>query len=145
MMEVIISICTKEIYKDVYAITSHTGKAIEDIDKVSLSEDDIRIIEPFMKESASELSDVISSYGTLSFDSDTIRVDLSLPSNWKEDVKPTLTQCIKNYISNSICQRWFAITRNDYVKYYADKVVVNSNNIIKLLCERNRPERYGRK
>lgn len=141
MMEVNISIGTNEIYEDVYAITSNTGKAMENIEKVSLTEDEIRIIEPFMKESASELSDVISSYGTLTFDSDSIDVNFSLPSNWKEDAKPTLTQCIKNYISNSICQRWFAMTNKEDVKYYAEKVVVNAASITKLLCERKKPTR----
>lgn len=141
MMEVNISIGTNEIYEDVYAITSNTGKAMENIEKVSLTEDEIRIIEPFMKESASELSDVISSYGTLTFDSDSIDVNFSLPSNWKEDAKPTLTQCMKNYISNSICQRWFAMTNKEDVKYYAEKVVVNAANITKLLCERKKPTR----
>lgn len=141
MMEVNISIGTNEIYEDVYAITSNTGKAMENIEKVSLTEDEIRIIEPFMKESASELSDVISSYGTLTFDSDSIDVNFSLPSNWKEDAKPTLTQCLKNYISNSICQRWFAMTNKEDVKYYAEKVVVNAANITKLLCERKKPTR----
>lgn len=141
MMEVKIAISTAEIYEDVYAVTAHTGKAMENIDRVSLSEDEMLIIEPFMKESASELSDVISSYGTLEFGTDSIDVSLSLPPNWKEEAKPTLTQCMKNYISNSICQRWFGITNKEDVKYYADKVAVNSNNIIKLLCERIRPKR----
>lgn len=140
-MDIVIEIDTKTIYDEVYAVTSHTGRAAGNIDAISLSEDEIKIIDPFMKESASELSDVISTYGTISFDSNSININFILPSNWKEDAKPTLTQCLKNYISNSICQRWFAMTNREDVKYYADKVVVNATNITKLLCERKKPVR----
>lgn len=140
-MDIVIEIDTKTIYDEVYAVTSHTGRAAGNIDAISLSEDEIKIIDPFMKESASELSDVISTYGTISFDSNSININFILPSNWKEDAKPTLTQCLKNYISNSICQRWFAMTNREDVKYYADKVIVNATNITKLLCERKKPVR----
>lgn len=140
-MDIVIEIDTKTIYDEVYAVTSHTGRAAGNIDAISLSEDEIKIIDSFMKESASELSDVISTYGTISFDSNSINIYFILPSNWKEDAKPTLTQCLKNYISNSICQRWFAMTNREDVKYYADKVIVNATNITKLLCERKKPVR----
>lgn len=140
-MDVVIEIDTKTIYDEVYAVTSHTGRAAGNIDAISLSEDEIKIIDSFMKESASELSDAISTYGTISFDSNSININFILPSNWKEDAKPTLTQCLKNYISNSICQRWFAMTNREDVKYYADKVIVNATNITKLLCERKKPVR----
>lgn len=146
MMEVNISIGTNEIYDDVYAITSNTGKAMEDIDKASLSEDDMSIIGPFFNESASELGGIISNYGTVSFDSDSISVSLLLPSNWDEGVKDSLAQCIKNYISNSICQRWFYISKKDDSEYYSEKVTVNAKNMESLLNRHKKPERevkYG--
>lgn len=140
-MDVNIIIGEERIYKDVYAITAHTGKASEDMDKISVSEDESSVIEPFLKESAAELSDVISTYGTIEYGDGNISINFSLPSNWKDSVKPTLEQCLGNYLTNSICQRWFAMTNKDDVKYYADKVVVNATNIIKLLCERIKPKR----
>lgn len=140
-MDVNITIGEERIYKDVYAITAHTGKASEDMDKISVSEDESSVIEPFLKESAAELSDVISTYGTISYGEGVINIDFILPANWKDSVKPTLEQCLGNYLTNSICQRWFAMTNKDDVKYYADKVVVNATNIIKLLCERIKPKR----
>lgn len=140
-MDVNITIEEERIYKDVYAITAHTGKAAEDMDKISMSEDESSVIDPFLKESAAELSDVISTYGTIEYGDGSISINFSLPSNWKESVKPTLEQCLVNYLSNSICQRWFAMTNKEDVKYYSDKVVVNATNIIKLLCERTKPKR----
>nr|DAU87699.1 MAG TPA: hypothetical protein [Caudoviricetes sp.] len=140
-MDVNITIESSKIYDDVYVITSHTGKAIGDIDRISLSKDEIKIIESFMKESVSELNDIVSSYGSLSFDADNITIELKLPSNWKESLLPSLEQCIKNYVSNSICQRWYSITNKEDVKYYADKVIVNANNITKFLHEHKKPER----
>lgn len=140
-MDVNITIGEERIYKDVYAITAHTGKASEDMDKISVSEDESSVIEPFLKESAAELSDVISTYGTIEYGDGNISINFSLPSNWKESAKPTLEQCLANYLSNSICQRWFAMTNKEDVKYYSDKVVVNATNIIKLLCERTKPKR----
>ena len=50
MLDIVIDIDTQKVYDEVYAITSHTGKAAGNIDGISLSEDEIRIIEPFMKE-----------------------------------------------------------------------------------------------
>lgn len=141
IMEVNVTIQESKIYEDVYAITANTGKALDNIDKLSLTEDEMKIVQPLMKESAAELSDVISSYATLSFGEGEISIDFDLPVNWKDAALTTLTQCLTNYISNSICQRWFAMTNRDDVKYYADKVVVNATNIKKLLCERKKPQR----
>lgn len=141
MLNIVIDIDTQKVYDEVYAITSHTGKAAGNIDGISLSEDEIRIIEPFMKESTGELGDILSYYGTLSVNSDKISVSLSMPSNWKESLKDSLSQCISNYISNSICQRWFSISDKEDVKYYADKVLVNEKNINKILSEREKPQR----
>lgn len=140
-MNVIISIQEERIYNDVYAITAHTGKASDNMDKISASEDEAGIIEPFLRESASELSDVISTYGTIEYGDGVLNINFDLPSNWKDTAKPTLEQCLVNYLSNSICQRWFAMTNKEDVKYYSDKVVVNATNIIKLLCERIKPKR----
>lgn len=141
MLDIVIDIYTQKVYDEVYAITSYTGKAAGNIDGISLSEDEIRIIEPFIKESARELGDILSYYGTLSVNSDKISVSLSMPSNWKESLKDSLSQCISNYISNSICQRWFSISDKEDVKYYADKVLVNEKNINKILSEREKPQR----
>lgn len=105
-MDINITIEVRNIYEDVYAITSQTGKAVDNIDKISLSEDEIRIIDPLMKESVYDLSDVISSYGNLSIIGDTILISFSLPPNWKDN-KNALIQCIRNYISNSICKNGF--------------------------------------
>lgn len=140
-MNVIISIQEERIYNDVYAITAHTGKASDNMDKISASEDEAGIIESFLRESASELSDVISTYGTIEYGDGVLNINFDLPSNWKDTAKPTLAQCLVNYLSNSICQRWFAMTNKEDVKYYSDKVVVNATNIIKLLCERIKPKR----
>lgn len=140
-MNVIISIQEERIYNDVYAITAHTGKASDNMDKISASEDEAGIIESFLRESASELSDVISTYGTIEYGDGVLNINFDLPSNWKDTAKPTLEQCLVNYLSNSICQRWFAMTNKEDVKYYSDKVVVNAKNIIKLLCERIKPKR----
>lgn len=140
-MNVIISIQEERIYNDVYAITAHTGKASDNMDKISASEDEAGIIELFLRESASELSDVISTYGTIEYGDGVLNINFDLPSNWKDTAKPTLEQCLVNYLSNSICQRWFAMTNEEDVKYYSDKVVVNATNIIKLLCERIKPKR----
>jgi hypothetical protein len=140
-MNVIISIQEERIYNDVYAITAHTGKASDNMDKISASEDEAGIIELFLRESASELSDVISTYGTIEYGDGVLNINFDLPSNWKDTAKPTLEQCLVNYLSNSICQRWFAMTNKEDVKYYSDKVVVNATNIIKLLCERIKPKR----
>lgn len=140
-MEISITIQEEKVYSEVYAITAHTGKALEKMDKVSATEDESSVLTPFLNESTAELSDVIASFGTISYGAGTIDLSFSLPSNWKESVKPTLEQCLINYLTNSVCQRWFAMTNRDDVKYYADKVVVNAANIIKLLCERKRPER----
>lgn len=140
-MNVIISIQEERIYNDVYAITAHTGKASDNMDKISASEDEAGIIELFLRESASELSDVISTYGTIEYGDGVLNINFDLPSNWKDMAKPTLEQCLVNYLSNSICQRWFAMTNKEDVKYYSDKVVVNATNIIKLLCERIKPKR----
>lgn len=140
-MNVIISIQEERIYNDVYAITAHTGKASDNMDKISASEDEAGTIELFLRESASELSDVISTYGTIEYGDGVLNINFDLPSNWKDTAKPTLEQCLVNYLSNSICQRWFAMTNKEDVKYYSDKVVVNATNIIKLLCERIKPKR----
>lgn len=140
-MNVIISIQEERIYNDVYAITAHTGKASDNMDKISASEDEAGIIELFLRESASELNDVISTYGTIEYGDGVLNINFDLPSNWKDTAKPTLEQCLVNYLSNSICQRWFAMTNKEDVKYYSDKVVVNATNIIKLLCERIKPKR----
>lgn len=140
-MNVIISIQEERIYNDVYAITAHTGKASDNMDKISASEDEAGIIELFLRESASELSDVISTYGTIEYGDGVLNINFDLPSNWKDTAKPTLEQCLVNYLSYSICQRWFAMTNKEDVKYYSDKVVVNATNIIKLLCERIKPKR----
>lgn len=140
-MNIQITINEDDIYKEVYAITAHTGKALESIDKVSATEDESSVLRPFLNESTAELSDVVASFGTISYGTGSINLSFSLPSNWKESVKPTLEQCLMNYLTNSVCQRWFAMTNRDDVKYYADKVVVNAANITKLLCERKRPER----
>lgn len=140
-MNVVISIQEERIYNDVYAITAHTGKASDNMDKISASEDEAGIIELFLRESASELSDVISTYGTIEYGDGVLNINFDLPSNWKDTAKPTLEQCLVNYLSNSICQRWFAMTNKEDVKYYSDKVVVNATNIIKLLCERIKPKR----
>lgn len=140
-MNVIISIQEERIYNDVYAITAHTGKASDNMDKISASEDEAGIIELFLRESASKLSDVISTYGTIEYGDGVLNINFDLPSNWKDTAKPTLEQCLVNYLSNSICQRWFAMTNKEDVKYYSDKVVVNATNIIKLLCERIKPKR----
>lgn len=140
-MNVIISIQEERIYNDVYAITAHTGKASDNMDKISASEDEAGIIESFLRESASELSGVISTYGTIEYGDGVLNINFDLPSNWKDTAKPTLEQCLVNYLSNSICQRWFAVTNKEDVKYYSDKVVVNATNIIKLLCERIKPKR----
>lgn len=140
-MNVIISIQEERIYNDVYAITAHTGKASDNMDKISASEDEAGIIELFLRESASELSDVISTYGTIEYGDGVLNINFDLPSNWKDTAKPTLEQCLVNYLSSSICQRWFAMTNKEDVKYYSDKVVVNATNIIKLLCERIKPKR----
>lgn len=139
-MDINITIEVRNIYEDVYAITSQTGKAVDNIDKISLSEDEIRIIDPLMKESVYDLSDVISSYGNLSIIGDTILISFSLPPNWKDN-KNALIQCIRNYISNSICKKWFSMTNKDDVIYYSERVILNSNNIKKILCERIRPKR----
>ena len=140
-MNVNISIQEGSIYDEVYAITAHTGKALERMDKVSATEDESSVLRPFLNESTAELSGVIASFGTISYGTGTIDLSFSLPSNWNDRVKPTLEQCLMNYLTNSVCQRWFAMTNRDDVKYYAEKVVVNAANIIKLLCERKRPER----
>lgn len=140
-MEIQVTIQESDIYSVVYAITAHTGKALESMDKISATEDESSVLQPFLNESTAELSDVIASFGTISYGDGTIDLSFSLPSNWKESVKPTLQQCLTNYLTNSVCQRWFAMTNRDDVKYYADKVVVNAANITKLLCERKRPER----
>lgn len=56
-MEVNVTIQESKIYEDVYAITANTGKALDNIDKLSLTEDEMKIVQPLMKESAAELSD----------------------------------------------------------------------------------------
>lgn len=139
-MDIVIEIDTKTIYDEVYAVTSHTGRAAGNIDAISLSEDEIKIIDPFMKESVYDLSDVISSYGNLSIIGDTILISFSLPPNWKDN-KNALIQCVRNYILNSICKKWFSITNKDDVIYYSERVILNYNNIKKILCERIRPKR----
>lgn len=141
-MDVSITINTEDVLNDVYIVSGHTGKALENIDKVSATEDESNLLEPFFVEAASELSDVISSYGTLSYGSDSsLTITFQLPANWKQTAKPSLEKALHNYLVNSVCQRWFAVTNREDVKYYADKVVVNATNIVKLLCERIRPTR----
>lgn len=140
-MDVSVEIKNNDVLQNVYIVSGHTGKAMESMDKVSATEDETNVLEPFLVEAASELGDIVSSYGTLSYDADAITVNFVLPANWKSAAKPALEKALHNYLANSVCQRWFAMTNKEDVKYYVDKVAVNATNIIKLLCERTRPTR----
>ena len=140
-MDISISINEDSVYNDVYVVTGHTAKALDQMDKVSATEDESNVLSPFLLEASSELSEVISAYGSLSYSGEAISVDLSLPSNWKQNAKSALEKAMHNFLVNGVCAKWFAISNREDVKFYMDKQSVNASNIIKLLCERTRPTR----
>lgn len=139
-MDVTVTIKADDIYNKVYAVTGHTGKVLEKIDTMSATEDESNVLEPLLSESVAELSDVVSSYGSVENVGD-VTVNFVLPSNWKDSAKNSLTKAIESFLVNGVCSKWFAITNREDVKYYADKQTVSGSNIIKLLCERTRPNR----
>ena len=124
-MDISISINEDSVYNDVYVVTGHTAKALDQMDKVSATEDESNVLSPFLLEASGEA----------------ISVDLSLPSNWKQNAKSALEKAMHNFLVNGVCAKWFAISNREDVKFYMDKQSVNASNIIKLLCERTRPTR----
>ena len=140
-MEVTTNITQTDIYEDVYVITGQTAKALKEMDLVSATEDEDNVLSPFFKEAAAELSEIISSYGSLTVRGNDILITFQLPSNWKESVKNSLDAAIHNFITNSVCAKWFAMTNRPDMQYYQGKIASNTTNIIKLLCEKSKPTR----
>ena len=140
-MDIIFSINKEFLYPEIYKVTGITGKTLGDIDKVSATEDEIRIVDRFFLEAGADLSGIISNHGSVSQSDTEYTITFSLPPNWKESVKDSLENNVQTYLINNICMKWFAVTNKEDVKYYADKLVTNATNIVRLLCERKKPER----
>lgn len=122
---------------EVYKITGYTGAKSGDVDKISSSEDDSDILDNYFDEATGAISDIISSYGAIN----RTDISLTLPSNWKETVKPSLETNLESYIVNYICLKWFNLAKKEDVSYYNEVLKTISSNIVKLICERKRPVR----
>lgn len=140
-MKVTINIQKEKVFQDVYSITGHEAKTQGEMDKVSATEDEGSVLEPFLSEATAALGDVVSPYGTISTTETTCDIAFEFPANWKQTAQPALESALANYLVNSICAKWFAITSKEDSAYYQNKLNINSANIRKLLCERTRPTR----
>ena len=140
-MDIIISVNKESLYPEVYKVTGITGKTLRDIDKVSATEDEIKVVDRFFLEAGADLSGIVSNYGSVSQTDTGYTITFSLPPNWKEAVKDSLENNIQTYLINNICMKWFAVTNKEDIKYYTDKLMTNATNIVRLLSERKKPKR----
>ena len=136
-----ISVNKESLYPEVYKVTGITGKTLRDIDKVSATEDEIKVVDRFFLEAGADLSGIVSNYGSVSQTDTGYTITFSLPPNWKEAVKDSLENNIQTYLINNICMKWFAVTNKEDIKYYTDKLMTNATNIVRLLSERKKPKR----
>lgn len=122
----------------VYKVTGYTGKKVGDIDKISSTADDDKVLTDFRDEAVSEVAAIASSYiSTMSSDN----IVLCMPSLWDEKTGDALDKAVQNYIANYTCSRWFQLSQKDDVKYYAGLCDNNEIVIRRCLTARKRPGR----
>ena len=140
-MEHSITIPKDNVMSEVYKITGYTGSKAGDIDKISSTKDESKILNSYLKEAIGSISDIISAYGVIKETDSECIIDLIMPANWKVAVKDSLITNLSNYLTNFVCLKWFNLTHKEDVEYYNNILKTISANIIKLFCERIRPIR----
>lgn len=142
MQNIALSISRANIMPEVYKITGYTGTKEGDIDKISSTEDDLKIIESYFMEAMNAIGDLMSRYDyTVSDTGIQYTFTMSLPDNWKNDMSGPLTKALGLYATNFICRQWFNLSKKAEVEYYTSMCAALETSIKKYLSERKRPTR----
>lgn len=138
-MEVTITLDKNKVMEEVYKITGYTGAKTdgEVMDKISSTEDDLRLLDSYYNEAVGSLSEIIANFGAVI----NSEVKLALPVNWDASAKNSVETNLANYLVNYVCVKWFNLTKKDDMAYYTELVSALSQSIITLLCKRTKPKR----
>lgn len=145
MIQKDITITKANIMSEVYKITGYTAKDSErelEPDKVTATEDEIKLLESYYGEAVTGMTDIISNHGYLKTDDATSCVfSLSMPSNWNNNLSSALDKNVSQYMVNFICGRWFNISKKEEVNFYTSLGVEMKLKVAKILNERTKPIR----
>lgn len=141
-VEVLLNIAKKSVLEEIYRLTGYTGLKAGDISHVSSSSDDEALLSGYLDEAISQLGDILDRTGYVSETTDsttqeiTYVVTLNLPSNWKQELKSSLTKACTQLLYNYVCKQWFALTKREDVTHYTELCQSTAVVIRRLLCER---------
>lgn len=135
-------ILSKEaLAENLYAITGQLSKSRKEPDSAAATEDEMAVVTSCMDEALSSLGSEISRFGSVTETEDSISVNLSMPSNWKEDVLPSLEKAVMSFLSNRTAEVWYSMTSMDDVEYHSRKSSSYASEINVLLFTRKKPKR----
>lgn len=154
-MEVKINLGKNDIYTEVSKLTSMIGKkrqsgnASDMYIRISASDTDRMVLEPFFSEAtsiiASELRMYVTSVKGENITSDTISSDpfeiaLDLPTTFNKDALTiSLRASMRSYLVNFIIAKWLEITLPNEAQVYANTAQMALESIRAKICARNKP------
>ncbi len=137
-----ITISYSDVASDVYAETGYMGKKKGDMETMAATGDDVAVLKVYFTDAAQELANVLVRVGNLSsLGDDSAKYALSLPGNWRSEVKTALERAMRQYIAACMVRQWFNLSKDDKAAYYAAVVERLTVEINRYVWERSRPTR----
>ncbi len=137
-----ITISYSDVASDVYAETGYMGKKKGDMETMAATGDDAAVLKVYFTDAAQELANVLVRVGNLSsLGDDSAKYALSLPGNWRSEVKTALERAMRQYIAACMVRQWFNLSKDDKAAYYAAVVERLAVEINRYVWERSRPTR----
>lgn len=115
----------------------------ETYDKIELGAADTIILDKLWLEGAASVTSVMEDYCdtvNLLNVSNQYSAQLTMPNNWvnKSDM---LTECVTEYIINSILYKWYENVAPKSVEFYIGEIALKTKEIVGILSTRKRPMR----
>ena len=141
-MEVICKIRKDLVLEEISRLTGYTGKTSNevDIDNVAVTADEEKLIAPFWTNSVNKLFGVVRRFRvSVNNDADGISYNFDMPSSFDVKAISSIEETMQSFVVNSICSKWFNISKKEEVSYYISESERDSANIQLLLNKKCKP------
>ncbi len=147
------TITREDVYDKVFATSAYTARARETMgtpsgitERMLLTADDKRIIDPMIDGSVNEIAGEIARYHpgssvgiTGDGDGAGYQFSIATPVNYPAGNADKLTGCLESYIANRTLQNWYTGIKPDEANIFAIKAQNDAMIILAMLTQRTKP------
>ena len=150
MSQINVSLCKKEVLRDVWLTTSYAGAKAENptncelFDRVTTVEEDADLLNKFWIESCSRMSDLLKDFTrSVSFDDESLQMLIAVSTGFDMSLSDSIVHDIRKGMVAQISAAWFQITLPERAADRETEWQKTADSLRSKLYHRRAPRRGG--